>query len=63
MVAEVNGANQKLPIVGADIEIDGNDESKVDPRCCGVGRQFANGNIGAIHAPITDAQDFPDIQS
>ena len=57
-VAEVGGVVEQGFVVCTNIKIDGNGARWIDACGSGVNRQFADGNIRTIHAPVADAEYF-----
>ena len=57
-IAQVGEIVEQLLVVGAHVQIHGDHPVRVDTRGGRVDSQLANGDIGTVHAPVTDAQDL-----
>ena len=57
-VAQIGRVVEQRFVIGAHVQIHRNHARGVDAGSGGVNGQLAHGNIGAIHAPVADAENF-----
>jgi hypothetical protein len=57
-VAEVCRAVEQLLVVGADVEVDGDDPVGVDASPRRVDGELAERDVGAVDTPVADSQDL-----
>ena len=57
-VAQVIGVVEQFLVVGADVEVDRDDARRVNTGCGRVDGELADGDVGAVHTPVTDAEDL-----
>ena len=57
-VAQVVGIVEQLLVVGAHIQVDGDDARGIYASGCRVDGELADGNVGAVHSPVPDAEDL-----
>ncbi|MBG9885079.1 hypothetical protein ABE10_00455, partial [Bacillus toyonensis] len=57
-VPEIQRIVEQGLVVGSDVEVHGDDPTRVDPGRRRVDRQLAHGDVGPVHAPVADAEDL-----
>ena len=57
-LAQVGGVVEECLVVGAAVQVDGDRPLGVDAGGCRVDGELAHGDVGAVDAPVADAQDL-----